>query len=594
MEMSATFGRPGAEHLHETVPPWDSHNEKSLTACDPQIRRIGAVYSSLIKRRVAARMAHTNLQLRCAARLLQLIAPVVPKARLLAAKLEAKRALIRTCLTIENSGLFDSKFYFRSYPQLRGKTGNPIRHYVRRGASEGKDPSPLFSTLGYLDSNPDVRAAIVNPLAHYIIHGIAECRPTSASVSLAGKLVISPPSSSEPGRGAPHGPLLRVRSGTVVDPLIERLRRTKLNDPSVANFDPEFYAARYPDSSALNCPEALRKHYEDTGRRQGRVGSPAAFLKDLGVSPTSVPIDFSSEVYLLLNPDLKPLEDLGRLELLAHYLRHRRREKRLYSPASVYVDPVASAMDLRSVGSEADRRSGSAFRLCCLAHVYYPDLWSVLARHVANMPSSLFDLYVNLVDSTWTEESETLIRQDFPEARIYVSPNRGRDIGGFFALLRNIDLDDYDAVCLVHTKKSPHMKGNKGEKWRDDLLGAILGSGVIARQNIDLLRENGKIGLIGSGRWRDTRLFGNSNLYNRLIDGLGVQGEHRRCEYLSGTMMFLRASVLKEIYQALRETQFEDGEEQSLQSHRDGQIAHAVERLIGNIVRKQGYEFAWR
>jgi lipopolysaccharide biosynthesis protein len=296
----------------------------------------------------------------------------------------------------------------------------------------------------------------------------------------------------------------------------------------------------------------------------------------------------------MLNPDLQPLANLGRLEVLAHYLRHRRREKRLYSPASVYVDPVTSALDLRSARPQTDRASGRGFRLCCLAHVYYPDLWPVLARHIGNIPPNLFDLYVNLVDSTWTEESETLVRRGFPEARIYVSPNRGRDIGGFFALLRNIDLDDYDAVCLVHTKKSPHMSGSEAEKWRDDLLGAILGSSDVARQNIDLLRENGKVGLIGSAQWRNTQISGNADFYDRLLDGFRIEGDHRRCEYLSGTMMFLRASVLKELYEALRFTQFEDGDERSLTFHQDGQIAHAVERLIGNIVRKQGYEFAWR
>jgi hypothetical protein len=593
MEMSATFGRSGAELLPETDPPLSGPQEKRLTAFDPQMRHIGAAYSSLVESRVAARMAHTNFLLRRAARLLRLLAPFVPKARLLAAKLEAKRAFTCTRLTIENSGLFDFEFYFRSYPELRRKKRDPIRHYVRRGAKEGRDPSPFFSTLGYLDANPDVRAANVNPFAHYIVHGIAECRPTVASASLAGRLVISPPGSCE---GAIHHSLLPCHPrATAVDPLIEKLRRTKQNDPAAANFDPEFYAASYPDVSALDSPDALRKHYEETGRKLGRIGAPAEFLKNLDISAASLPVDFSPEIYLMLNPDLQSLANLGRLELLAHYLRHRRREKRRYSPSSVYVDPAASReLDLGSVVPEADRSPRGAFRLCCLAHVYYPDLWPVLARHIANLPPSLFDLYVNLVDSTWTEESETLVRRDFPEARIYVSPNRGRDIGGFFALLRNIDFDEYDAFCLVHTKKSPHLDASRVEKWRDDLLGAILGSSDIARQNIDLLRENGKIGLIGSGRWRDTRLFGNSDLYNRLLDGFRIEGDHRCCEYLSGTMMFVRASVLKEIYSALRNTQFENGDELSLQFHQDGQIAHAIERLIGNIVRKQGYEFAWR
>jgi lipopolysaccharide biosynthesis protein len=68
----------------------------------------------------------------------------------------------------------------------------------------------------------------------------------------------------------------------------------------------------------------------------------------------------------------------------------------------------------------------------------------------------------------------------------------------------------------------------------------------------------------------------------------------RAISAICGTMMFLRTSVLKETYIVLREIEFEDGDNRPLEFHRDGQIAHAVERLIGNNVRKQGYEFAWR
>src|SRR5215213_7074124 len=103
------------------------------------------------------------------------------------------------------------------------------------------------------------------------------------------------------------------------DPIIEKLHCLDLESPAAWAFDPDFYMARYPDLTSLGTPEASSRHYEKRGRREGRVGSPAEFLKRLSVSPQSVPRDFSPEAYLLLNPDLQPLRQRGRLELLAHY-----------------------------------------------------------------------------------------------------------------------------------------------------------------------------------------------------------------------------------------------------------------------------------
>lgn len=53
---------------------------------------------------------------------------------------------------------------------------NPLVHYIRHGAQEGRNPVPWFDTSGYLARNPDVRAAGVNPFYHYLRYGYAEGR----------------------------------------------------------------------------------------------------------------------------------------------------------------------------------------------------------------------------------------------------------------------------------------------------------------------------------------------------------------------------------------------------------------------------------
>jgi len=53
---------------------------------------------------------------------------------------------------------------------------NPLGHYLKYGAAEGRQPHPLFDPVYYLERYTDVRQAGANPLVHYCLHGAAEGR----------------------------------------------------------------------------------------------------------------------------------------------------------------------------------------------------------------------------------------------------------------------------------------------------------------------------------------------------------------------------------------------------------------------------------
>lgn len=84
--------------------------------------------------------------------------------------------LARQAYDIRRSGLFDIGWYLERYPDVAEAGIDPVVHYVRFGAKEGRDPAPWFSTSAYLQANPDVAASGVNPFYHYIRHGVAEGR----------------------------------------------------------------------------------------------------------------------------------------------------------------------------------------------------------------------------------------------------------------------------------------------------------------------------------------------------------------------------------------------------------------------------------
>lgn len=83
------------------------------------------------------------------------------------------------------SGLFDEAWYLRHAPDAAAAQLDPVIHYLRHGAAEGRDPSPHFSGRAYLRRYPDVAAARANPLLHYLQYGLEENRTIDAVAGTA-------------------------------------------------------------------------------------------------------------------------------------------------------------------------------------------------------------------------------------------------------------------------------------------------------------------------------------------------------------------------------------------------------------------------
>ncbi len=84
--------------------------------------------------------------------------------------------LLRDMRLVAASGLFDRGWYLAQNPDVAGAGVTPLKHYLRHGAVEGRDPSPHFDSNWYLQTNPDVANTGVNPLVHYLRHGVREGR----------------------------------------------------------------------------------------------------------------------------------------------------------------------------------------------------------------------------------------------------------------------------------------------------------------------------------------------------------------------------------------------------------------------------------
>jgi Predicted glycosyltransferases len=89
---------------------------------------------------------------------------------------------------IKKSGLFDERYYLKSYPDVRLGDIDPIIHYIKYGAREGRNPNPFFDTTFYLNRHEDVAKSRINPLLHYILHGQYEGRKAKTETDRELKL----------------------------------------------------------------------------------------------------------------------------------------------------------------------------------------------------------------------------------------------------------------------------------------------------------------------------------------------------------------------------------------------------------------------
>ncbi len=72
--------------------------------------------------------------------------------------------------------LFDPRYYLDRYPDVARAGYNPLLHFLRFGGFEGRQPHPDFDGAFYLGAYPDVAAERMNPLVHFLAHGAADGR----------------------------------------------------------------------------------------------------------------------------------------------------------------------------------------------------------------------------------------------------------------------------------------------------------------------------------------------------------------------------------------------------------------------------------
>jgi GT2 family glycosyltransferase len=154
------------------------------------------------------------------------------------------------------SGLFDREWYLHHNLDVAASGIEPIAHYIRAGAAEGRDPHPLFDSDWYLDRNPDVAASGINPLTHYVTKGAAEGRDPHPLFDSNWYLQRNPDIPASGVNPLAHYVSTGAAEGRDPHPL----------------FDSDWYLGRNPDVSAAGMNPL--SHYIGWGASEGRDPNP--------------------------------------------------------------------------------------------------------------------------------------------------------------------------------------------------------------------------------------------------------------------------------------------------------------------------------
>ena len=245
-------------------------------------------------------------------------------------------------------------------------------------------------------------------------------------------------------------------------------------------------------------------------------------------------------------------------------------------------------------GERAAPALGATNQFAIVAHVYYEDTWPDIAEVLKRLKIP-FDLIVTTVPGR--DRLIAAIRQEFSQADIRVTENRGRDVRPFLELLEAGRFDGYRFICKIHGKKStdggrmPYL----GAYWRRRLFFDLLAAPNIARSILDQFDLDPTIGMIGSRTfhlpsatiplepsWAKTR-----PRVLELATRMGVPPQRFRLDFYAGTMFWVRPEALSPLRNLRLASAFP--EEHDLL---DGGLEHVTERLFSTAVVAAGYRLA--
>ena len=221
-------------------------------------------------------------------------------------------------------------------------------------------------------------------------------------------------------------------------------------------------------------------------------------------------------------------------------------------------------------------------------HVYYAELFEEIVEALEYNQINP-DIFISCSNER-TAETVEKYRQKYGLniKQIRLVPNFGRDIGPLITEFGKKLDQEYDIYGHIHTKKSEWIQQNKAYKWRQYLLGNLLGykGYPMADKIVHAMNTHKKLGLVFPD---DPTCVGWTNNYteaNKLASRLNIKSLPRSINFPVGTMFWAKKGALKNLYNL--DLDWDDYPVEPIGY--DGTMLHAIERLIPIVAMENGFK----
>ncbi|MCA2375567.1 hypothetical protein ATU3C_02400 [Agrobacterium genomosp. 3 str. RTP8] len=233
-------------------------------------------------------------------------------------------------------------------------------------------------------------------------------------------------------------------------------------------------------------------------------------------------------------------------------------------------------------------------RACVYVHLHYMETWPEIK---STLLQNGVDMDVVISVTAQNSNFQDNVLTTFPNARIILMENRGRDVGPFMELLKQGIFKNYDAVCKIHGKLS--RKNGKetisGHRIRRYTFACLLANGA-GRHVLKSFSENPELGLLGprnlslplNGKPVSQYIKNELGHMREVFKRADVAFEPGDTQFFVGTMFWFRPAAFKLLERAnisLKDFQPENGAKK-------GTLQHGLERAFSSIVKQAGYKVA--
>lgn len=228
-------------------------------------------------------------------------------------------------------------------------------------------------------------------------------------------------------------------------------------------------------------------------------------------------------------------------------------------------------------------------RILVHLHLYYHEQTDYFIEKLKNINGVEWDLIVTY--STRDEVSAQKLQDFKPDVKMMEVENIGYDVWPFIKVAKETNLDNYDYVIKLHTKRSmgkcrPNIIAFKGYDWRNALVDGILYSKEHFSKVLKMFEEDPSAGMVSSLLTAVTRDYFHPEVEEEL-KRLGWEKKNRQT--CMGTMFMIRSKALNLLKdERIGREIFEDDRPLSGTFF---QKAHLYERMFSHLAINSGLKF---